>query len=331
MKFTAALFAICLAVLPFYSYSQCCSGGAGSPIAGGTSQGVLNEKQFELNTNLQIVNSNQFYSGDKKSSDKYFDEFGSAYQYFRVAYGVTPKFTFSVETGNFFFKKETGLNGDSERTYKSSGISDLIIFPRYQIFKRCTDKTNNEITVGLGFKIPLGSYNDSTARIEPFSGDTYYVTNPQAVQLTTGAQDMIFYGFYVRAYPKHNFRFFSNMLYIKKGWNPLGEKTGDFMSLGLFASKSFANHYGLTLQLRAEKIGKTKVNKDILMYSFLNYDPEATGYRKIFISPQFMYTWHNLAVYALLDYPVYQYLNKIQVGSKWQATAGLSYKFKLSR
>lgn len=318
-----------LVLFPLLSYSQCCSGGAGSPLAGGTSQGVLNEKQLELNSNIQFVNSDQFYSGSKKTSENYFDEFSSLYQYFRLAYGVTSKLTFSVETGNYFFKKETGLNGDDEKTYKSGGMSDLIIFPRYQVLKICTEKTNNEITLGMGFKIPLGSYNDSTARIEPFSGDTYYVINPQAVQLTTGAQDMIFYGFYVRAYPKKNLRFFSNMLYIKKGWNPLGEKTGDFMSLGLFASKSFANHYGVTLQLRAEKMGKTKVNKDILMYSFLNYDPEATGYHRIFISPQFMYTWNNLAVYALLDYPVYQFLNKIQVGSKWQATAGISYKLNL--
>lgn len=309
------------------SFAQCCSGGAGSPIAGGTSQGVLAEKQLELNTNVQYVSSDQFYEGNKKTAENYFDKFGSVYQYFRVAYGVTPKLTFSLETGNFFYKEETGLNGDSTKTYKSRGISDLIIFPRYQVLRKCTAKTTNELTIGLGFKIPLGSYNDSTAHIEPFSGEPYYVINPQAVQLTTGAQDIVFYAFYVRAYPKQNIRFFSNMMYLKKGWNPLGEKTGDFISLGLFASKSFANHYGITLQLRGEKMGKTRVNKDIQMYSFLNYDPEATGYRKIFISPQFMFTHHDVAFYLLLDYPIFQDLNKIQVGSEWQATAGLSYKF----
>lgn len=326
------LFSLLMTVFLFTkvtSYAQCCSGGAGSPIAGGTSQGVLAEKQLELNTNVQYVRSDQFYDGNRKTKEKYFDTFGSVYQYFRIAYGVTPKLTFSVESGNFFYKEETGLNGDSTRTYKSKGISDLIIFPRYQIFRYCTAKTTNELTIGLGFKIPLGSYNDSTAHIEPFSGDPYYVINPQAVQLTTGAQDIIFYAFYLRSYPKPNIRFFSNMMYLKKGWNPLGEKTGDFMSLGFFASKSFANHYGITLQLRGERMGKTRVNKDIQMYSFLNYDPEATGYRKIFMSPQFMFTYHNAAFYLLLDYPVYQYLNKIQVGSQWQATAGLSYKFSL--
>jgi hypothetical protein len=117
-------------------YAQCCAGGSGSPIAGGTSQGVLQEEQFELSTNFQFINSDKFFTGDVSDTNKYFDRFRSSYQYFRFAYGVTERFTMSVEGGNYFRKEEIGLNNDPTRTYQSAGIADLIIFSRYNILNR---------------------------------------------------------------------------------------------------------------------------------------------------------------------------------------------------
>jgi hypothetical protein len=186
--------------------------------------------------------------------------------------------------------------------------------------------TTTELTIGLGYKIPIGSYNDSTARVEPFSGQTYYVTNPQAVQMTSGAQDVIFYAFLFRGYPHSNSRLFANALYIRKGWNPLGEKMGDFASIGLFAGRTFMGHFGTTLQLRAEWMAKMKINPDILLYAYPNYDPEATGYKKAFLTPQLSYSKERFTLYALIDIPVYQNVTSIQVGSQYQVTAGLSFR-----
>ncbi|MFU8844667.1 MAG: hypothetical protein ACNA7V_12770 [Bacteroidales bacterium] len=326
---TVLLFTLLL--LSLETFGQCCAGGSGSPIAGGTSQGVLKEGQFELNTNFQFINSDKFFTKDSPDTNKYFDRFRSAYQYFRLAYGVTDNFTLSVEAGNFIKKVETGLNNDPTRTYSSSGIGDLIIFPRYTIFNRSGIKSKTEATVGLGFKIPLGSYNDSTGNVEPFSGMTYYVTNPQAVQPTSGAQDIIFYLFLFRGYPMKDFRLFANALYIKKGWNPIGEKLGDFASVALFAGKTIFEDFGVTLQARFEWADVMKLNPDIYLYAYPNYDPFATGYKKVFITPQINYTLGNFTVYGLIDIPVYQYVTKTQVGTKFQATAGLIYRFYLWR
>ncbi len=323
-----------LSVVLLYSSqlsAQCCSGGSGSPIAGGTSQAVLQKSQLELNTNIQFIQSNVFYTGSNRDdANKYFDQYHSLYQYFRVAYGVTPELTMSVEGGNYFYKEEVGLNADPEKTYKSSGFGDLIIFPRYKILNYCTGKSTNEITVGLGFKIPVGSYNDSTGRIEPFSGDTYYITNPQSVQMSSGSQDLIFYALMHRGFTKQKFRVFANMLYVKKGWNPLGAKLGDFASVGLFAGKTFFKSLGTTLQLRYEWVDKMKLNQDILLYDYPSYDPEATGYKKVFLSPQMSYSIKNVSFYGLLDIPVYQNLTKTQVGSQYQFTVGLTYKLMTS-
>ena len=308
-------------------HAQCCSGGSGSPIAGGASQGVLSEKQIELNTNFQFIRTNKFHKGSHADGAKYFDSFSSTYQYFRLAYGLSRNLTMSVETGNYFEKKEIGLNQNAATTYSSRGISDLILFPRYDIINRSTGSKPLEFTIGIGFKIPLGSYNDSSGYTEPFSGEKYYVSKPQAVQLSSGAQDIIFYSFLYRGFPLSKFRIFATAMYIKKGWNPIGEKLGDYSSIALFARKSFYDHFGFTLQLRGEWVDKMKLNKDILLYAYPNYDPEATGYKKVFVTPQVSFTKANFTIYALSDIPVYQYVTKTQVGSQHQVTVGISYKF----
>src|SRR3972149_3155475 len=97
----------------------CCSGGSGSPIAGGTSQGVLDERQMELNTNFQSISTNKFFARDKDTV-ALFDNFNSNYSYFRIAYGITKNFTMSVETGYFINKTQIGLHKID--TISSKGI-----------------------------------------------------------------------------------------------------------------------------------------------------------------------------------------------------------------
>ncbi|HMR46108.1 MAG TPA: heavy metal-binding domain-containing protein [Bacteroidia bacterium] len=332
LKFSLVLLLICF--FDSDAFSQCCAGGSGSPIAGGTSQGVLQEKQVEISTNFQFISTNKFYKKSSVAPDsvRTFDGFKSTYEYFRVAYGITKNLTFSVESGYYYQKKEIGLNNDKATTYNAKGFGDLILFPRYDIINWTEEKHRTEVTIGLGFKIPLGSYNDSTGNVEPFSGNTYYVTNPTSVQLSSGAHDIIFYTFLYRGFTEKNFRVFANALYIKKGYNPNGEKLGDFASVGIFAGKTFLKNIGVTLQARYEWMDRMKVNESIYLFGKpSNYFPEATGYKKVFISPQLSFTKGKFTIYGSYDIPVYQYLNTsehyTQMGSQHQATIGITYRF----
>src|SRR5690349_20280522 len=205
--------------------AQCCAGGSGSPIAGGASQGVLQERQIELSTNFQFINTDKFYKKDVPDTGGTFDSFSSTYQYFKLAYGVSKNFTMSVESGYYFKKKETGLEGNPATTYKAKGFGDLVIFPRYDVLNWTEEKHRTEITLGLGYKIPLGSHNDSVqVEQDPqFPGPVIYYPKPQAVQLSSGAHDIIFYTFLYRGYTEKNFRIFASAMYIKKGWNSSGE------------------------------------------------------------------------------------------------------------
>ncbi len=305
----------------------CCSGGSGSPIAGGASQGVLKERQLEIAPNYQYQSTNKFQVGDKDTV-KLFDRLSSNYLYLRVAYGVTEKLTMSVESGYFLDKTQIGR--DKSDTITSSGIADLILFPRYSVYTRNTETTRTEITVGLGYKIPLGKYNDSTKVFtDPYSGKEYFTTSPPTIQPTTGSQDFIFYGFGYLGYPEKNFRVFSNLIYIKRGWNALGQKFGDYASIGIFAGQTFFKRLALTVQLRGEWVNVLKYDKNVDMLALYNIDVKSTGSKKIFFTPQISYSKNNFTVYALSEFPVYQFLNGTQVASQTLVTTGISYRFSI--
>ena len=118
-----------------------------------------------------------------------------------------------------------------------------------------------------------------------------------------------------------------NALYIKKGWNPLGQKFGDYSSIGFFVSKTFFKKLGVTLQAKGEHIGKMKYDHNVDMLALYNVDVKSTGSRKIFFVPQLSFTQKNFTVYALSEIPVYQFVYGTQVVSQNQLTLGLTYRF----
>ena len=185
-------------------YAQgCCSGGAGSPIAGGAVSGVLQEHQMEISVNYQFNSSNTFYTGSEVSEPlQYFDNLKSNYMFFRTDYGVSKKLTLSIASGYYLNKTKEAEDITSNRT--SSGFSDLIIFPRYSVYNKNNNFKRTEIALGLGIKMPLGTHIDSTLTI---AADTYYPggpekdiysKNPPLVQTTNGSSDFMFYSFIFR-------------------------------------------------------------------------------------------------------------------------------------
>ena len=56
-------------------------------------------------------------------------------------------------------------------------------------------------------------------------------------------------------------------------------------------------------------------------------DTESTGSKKWFFIPQFSYSQNGLTVFATSEIPLYQYLNGTQVGSQYQFTFGVNYRF----
>ena len=304
----------------------CCSGGAGSPIAGGAATGVLQENQMEVSINYQYNRSNKFFA-EHRDTTSLFNNLSSDYLFFRVDYGLSEKFTLSVANGHFLDKSKIGK--DNADTISSNGVGDLIIFPRYSIYNKTANFKRTAVVLGLGFKIPLGSHNDSTlVYSDEWIGDVYSL-NPPMLQATNGSNDFMFTSFLFREYQKSKLRFFISSLYVKKGFNSLGIKYGDYTSVSFFASKTFFYRWGVTTQIKAENIGQIKIANNIEEWDLLDYqiDPESTGSKKWFFIPQLSYSQNGITVFATSEIPLYQYLNGTQVGSQYQFTVGVNYRF----
>ena len=302
----------------------CCSGGAGSPIAGGAATGVLQENQMEISLNYQFNQSNKFFN-EHKEAIPLFSDLSSDYLFFRTDYGVSKKLTLSIASG--YYLDKSLIETDNADTTSSSGLGDLIIFPRYSIYNKTTNFKRTEIAIGLGLKIPLGAHNDSTLTYsDQWIGDIYQ-TNPPTVQTTSGSNDFMFYSFFFREYQKRKLRLFMTALHVKKGFNPSGIKYGDYTSIGFFASKTFFYRWGVTSQIKAEKIGQIQSADNIDLEGFYNIDPKSTGSKKWFFIPQLSYSQNGLTVFATSEIPLYQYLNGTQVGSQYQFTVGVNYRF----
>jgi hypothetical protein len=285
---------------------------------------VLSREQAEVSMSFQYINSNKFLTGDKEAQN-FLDNFNSKYLYTRLAYGVTRNFTMSVEAGYFFSKTQIALN--HRETITSSGFGDLIIFPRYTVYNHSTEHTRTEVTLGLGLKIPIGKHLDSTVVYTDQSGKQFYTPMPPAVMATTGSNDFVFYGFAFRGYPTKDFRVFASALYVKKGWNSLGQRFGDYASLGLYAGKTFFRDFDLTMALKGEWIDRMKYDPKIDMLSQYNLDVNSTGGKRILVVPQLSYGYKSLSVYLLSEIPIYQYVNGTAIASQYQFTGGLSYRF----
>ncbi len=301
--------------------AQCCAGGSGSPVAGGTSQGVLSLHQMELSSTMQYIDTHRFLDGSSRMQD-FLDDYHSSYVYTRVAYGISEDFTMSAECGYWLNRTQIAIQHID--TVSGSGFADLVLFPRYTVYRNTEGTTSDEVTVGLGLKIPMGSYQDSAKA----PGTEFFVRKPLAVQMSSGSMDAIFYLFLFRAYNDWNLKLYANGLYIRKGWNGVGERMGDFASFSLFAAHPIVENLSAVLQFRGEWVDSMRINQTIMDYKNPGYVAEWTGYKKIFVSPQLNYTPINgLNVSALVDIPVYQYVNGHQIASQLQASLGVSYRF----
>jgi hypothetical protein len=306
-------------------YAQgCCSGGAGGPIAGGAASGVLQEHQMEISINHQFNTSNTFYTGSEVA-EPLFENLTSNYIFFRTDYGVSKKLTLSLASGYYLSKTKEAEYITSNRT--SSGFSDLIIFPRYNVYNKNANFKRTEVALGIGIKIPLGTHMDSTLYYsDEWLGDLYSI-NPPLVQTTNGSNDFMFYSFIFREYQKRKLRLFISALHVKKSFNSLGLKFGDYSSLGLFVSKTFFRQWGLTTQLKLEHIGKIKAAENIDLLADYNIEPISTGSNKAFFTPQISYSQKGLTFFVTSEIPIYQYLHGTQIGSQNQFTFGVNYRF----
>ena len=300
--------------------AQCCSGA--SPIVIGNVKSVLGKNQLEINGNYQYFESDKTLTGNKKAAFPMFEKIFSNYLYFRTAYGLTDKFTISVELGYHISRTERLLGGFQ---ITGKGIGDLIIFPRYDVFNIINNGNQTELTLGLGAKIPLGDYDQEYVAYEnEKTGQRIMLKKSPGIQPSTGTNDFIFSAFLYRAYLKRMLNFYLNYIYIMRGTNPDGVVYGDVMGASLGANKAVRPNIVLGFEVKAEAL---EIINDP---AYLNYKYNSGG-RKISIAPQINYVPHERLTFSVFsDFPLYQYVNGTQVASEFLFNFRVTYRLSLS-
>jgi len=294
----------------------CCSGSSGNPMAGGLSTGVLQEKQIEISTNYQYTFSEKFFAG-KNDTTNLFDNLNSNYLFLRTEYGLTKKLTLSLSAGYYLNKSQIG----GIKPNSSSGFGDLIVFPRFNIYNKDMPFSRLEATIGVGLKIPVGTHRDSSLIIPAID---YWEINPPITQLSSGSYDLLLYSFFLKDFKLNKLKFFSSIFHIKKGYNSLEQKMGNYTSIALNASRMINKNINITTQIKGENITKMIAgnvwNKDELEFS--------SGSKKLFFTPLISYRYENLGVFISYELPIYQNINGVQIGSQNKITIGINYSFK---
>ena len=262
----------------------------------------------------------------------------SNYIFLRMDCGLSNKLTFSIASGYFLNKSRIEIPeyNHSLDTLNTNGFSDIIVLPRYGVFNKIKGNKKTELTLGIGVKFPIGSHTDSTLQFQnnPITSKSGYAINQPIAQATMGSIDMMLYAFLFRSYKKQKVQIFTNFLHIKTGYNSIGQKFGDYSSLGVFVRKNLNKRIGITFQLRAERISSIKIINS-QKTEYLNHDlfkptidPLSTGSFKTFFVPQITYNKNNLTFYTTSEIPIYQNVNGTQIGSKLQLTTGFNYRFQ---
>lgn len=301
----------------------CCSGGAGSPIAGGAASGVLLPSQMELSTSLQSAKSDLFYQGSEISEGN-ISNYKTSYNYLRADYGLSEKLTFSIASG--YHINKSYFDGMSSVEKSSKGLGDVVVLPRYNIYNNQQDNYRTEITLGVGAKISLAEGNDSNLVASSIDMDIYSYSSP-IIQRSTGGNDLLLYAYYFKGYHKRAFRVFANGLYIKKGYNSSGLKFGDYASMSVFVSKTILRKIGLTAQIKAEHIQGIEAVNSIDVIAEYNIYEESTGSNKLFFIPQINYSHKSFTFFGMTELPLYQFMHGTQIASQWQFTMGVNYRF----
>lgn len=341
--FFKLIFPIALHCISGSAAAQCCSGGGGGAgfTAGNFAQGVLLKNQFEFNLNFQHTYTNRFQEGrNRMASDEYhalapnnyLDALDSKLLYSRLQYGLNERLTLSLEAGYYPGMTEYRENYLVD-TIRSSGFSDFVIFPRYNVFLRSTPKHQCELVVGVGLKIPVGHYNDSVLVFsDPATGTEYYDRKSPVVQTTTGSHDFYFSASLARKhYPS---RVNLNLLgfYAMKGWTPQGEKFGDYLGISLIGSREIFKYLALMTQVKAEHTWPKQRAGNAVDATSSTDLAENSGSDKLFITPGLIFnltpgcSHTSVSLYTLTEIPVYQHLGGIQLNSYVNYTAGITIR-----
>lgn len=205
-------------------------------------------------------------------------------------------------------------------TWNLSGIGDLSVQARYIFFKP-DEKSHPALSFILGGKFPTGAHHE-----ESDSGSHAEV----GVQPGTGSYDVLFglgsHQTFSVPTPGGDYAtlpFFVTATYQRNGESEDDYKLGNVFQANVGTSYPLTSWLGLLTQVNAkvrERDDQGRTSEEV----------GKTGGEFIYVSPG-LEVWlsKRWSLMGLIQFPVYQRVNQIQLTSDYNLLAGLSYRFQI--
>jgi hypothetical protein len=297
---------IILALGAWPAASQCFS--SANPVGGSSNLLVLDKKSFRFVGFYRHAYSNRYFEKSSKSDFNQVNDANYNYGGAILAFGFFQKLTLETEWG-YFFNKTYHFNVPAGTDLSGCGFYNTVVSGKFRIF---TDYARRfYISGSVGAKIPL--------MLEPKVKNG--ITLPVDLQPSSNAFGSVLQLFFVKENSESGMRYFLISRYEYNLPNRNDYRLGYAFLTSFFVSKHLPDHWlpgdwTAIIQLRNEsrapnrREGMTEV---------------ATGGTIFLLSPQVNYNilekWN---VSLILDIPVYQYLNGIQLAYNYAITVNLS-------
>lgn len=287
--------------------AQCFS--AANPVGGSSNLLVLDKKTLRCIGFYRNAFSNRYFEG---SSESEFDLVKKAgYNYFGaiLAYGLSQKFTLETEWG--YYINKTYDFGTEKLTGR--GFNNAVISMKFRLLTNYANRFY--ISGSLGAKVPL--------TMDP--GEVNGIVLDVDLQPSTNAFGSVAQLFAVKENSEKGMRYFLISRWEYNLPNRNDYKLGHAFITSIFVSKHLPDHWlpgdwTTLIQLRNET--RTKNYRGEI-------HEESTGGTVFLLSPQINYFIHekwNLSL--VVDIPVYQYFNGVQLAYNYAFALNLSRDFQ---
>ena len=284
-----------------------------NPVGGSNNLLVLEKQSLRIIAFYRYNYGNQYFEGDKHSDFNLIKSANYNYAGSIIGYGLANKVTIETELG-YFLNKTQYYNLVPSYSLRGSGFSNAILSVKYGLLKN--DSKRFFISSSLGAKIPFSA--------KPVSRDG--VELPVEVQPTVGAFGAVVQLFMVKEKPVTGTRYFVTSRMELNARNNQDYKLGTSIFTSFFLSKHLMfswlkGDWTTILQVRNEIRNRDKT---------INGWKESSGSTIFYLSPQLNYfikeKWN---VSLMLDLPVYQHFNGIQLATKYGLSLNFARDFKL--
>ena len=283
-------------------------------------QGVYAEPGARIELRYEYLDQDQLRSGSSRvsSSDapRHHDEVYTRNQ------GLYATFDYNFASGWGVSAVVPGLDREHEHIHNHHGeripekwdyteLGDIRVVGRYQFPLETQDSARSPLMGFLfGLKLPTGSTDVKNAE-----GDTA----ERSLQPGTGTTDVILGAYYQLRLPLDGLSLFAQAGFGAALDSHHHYRPGNRITVDLGLSYAATEKVSLLLQLNSLWRSRDSGSEA---------EPDDSGGTFVYISPGVSVgIGRNYQLFGLVQVPIYQYVNGVQLTADWGATAGIGYRF----